>query len=602
MVSPHDPGWASATHDPEPHSVYVYVWPQSVEPGDTLSVFISSVSPTVEVRFQRVGSPDTYVFDGTGAHHPGVPAGPQLVGDDAGTNTGLWSTGCGWKANLAVPVPASWASAPYLVEVRPENGEPSVNRQYAPFVVRDPLPSNEVCVVLATSTWWAYEGWGGKSLYDTPSWDRTNVASMQRPAVALAGRGSFGFRDTQWVRFLTMHGMAFDCITMEDIQRQGLDLLQRYGEIVFVGHSEYWSDAQRGAVEEYIGIGGNVFFGSGNVCWWRTEYSPDMTQLICYKGDNVKDADGGARGIPAGAQASYQPGGPHPLHPGTYLWMAPPAARPSNSLTGLNFYDAQAGAINRDGAGTPGDWMVRDATHWAFAGTGLSAGDRLGARWFPNDEVDGLPLDWTGNPYDASGVPAIRGSAYVAGTPGTFQILATAEANPFGLPHLSAPRWAVMGWYTSEAGGLVFTFPERNLGYELVDPNTAEENAVVGQIVRNVVQNLTQSPPSDTGVLDPPEGAGAPPPLLSIRQVFANPVSAASHGILFEVVTERDVTLDFDVFQVTGRRVHHEERRFHPHVQTLAWRPGGDVPDGVYYWRVSGAALPPAGGKIVLSR
>jgi hypothetical protein len=597
MVNPHTPEWADMTHNDSPHSIYVYVWPQSVVPGDTLDIFISSISPTVEVRFMKAGAADTYVYDQTGSHHTNVPAGVQLVPSGGGTNDGLWSTGCGWQPNLRIEVPQTWDSAPYYVEVWPENGEPGANRQYALFVVRAPSPGSKVCMVLSSSTWWAYEWWGGKSLYDTQDWDRTNVASMQRPCVANSGKGVFVFYDLPWVRFLDESGVDVDYITMEDIEAGGLNLIAAYNELVFVGHSEYWSEAQRDAVEAFIAGGGNVFFASGNMCFWRTEYSTDMKQLICYKGDNITDADGGSRGIQEGEQHSYQPTGPHPLHPGTYLWREAPADRPSYSLTGAEFGQAILGAEDIDGEGTPGDWTVREASHWAFEGTGLANGDKLDAHYLGKDEVDGLPISWQGDPYGADGVPIIQQEAYDQGLPQSFHILATCEANDWNFSHYESPKWGIMGYYQRPGEGYVLTFAQRKAGCELDSPIYGA-NMNYQRIVLNVIRHL------DHTVASGIKTAGR----ARNVKLFPNPLPAGSgRPASFSFYLDRPSAVSIEIFDASGRRVRRLvcNEWFLQGGQTIPWDARNDagkmVPSGVYFYRFETGFYTEA-GKIAVVR
>ncbi len=593
MVDPLDPTWTGAPIK----SIYAYVWPPSVVAGDTLSIFVCSKSPTVGIRFQRVGASETYVYDGTGAHHPHTPAGHQLVTDAAGVNVGVSSTGCGWAPTLRVVVPADWVSAAYYVEVWPEDGEPSFMRQQVPFFVRNPQPTHPILVVPSTSTCFAYQAWGGRSLYDKLSADRTNMASLERPADTNDGRGQFAQFDLPWVRFLALSGVEADYATMEDIHVQGLALLSAYQEVVFTGHSEYWSESQRDAVEAYIASGGNVFFATGNTCWWRTEYSTDMRQLICYKGDNISDADGGTRGILPGQQYLYGPTGPHPLHPGTYNWRLPPANRGAYSLTGLDWGDATQASLDSDGQGTPTDWTVRDSTHWAFANTGLAKGAKLGATHLPGDEVDGAKLTWFGDPSTADGRPTLMADAYARGTPWSFAIAATCEANPYGTSHPVSPCWGVMGGYQQPGQGAVFTMPYRHLGDDLWYYVGTTGNPVVRQVVLNIIRHLESPVPQELGVGRP----GAPPAGLHVTE-WPNPVARVrAEGAELTVTLPRSSRYSLDVVSLEGERVHRAAGELHAGESRLGWRFPESLASGIYFWDLRTDAGN-ASGKVVWIR
>lgn len=593
-VSPFDPGWASATHLTSPKTIYVYTWPQSVQAGDTLSIYVSSISPTVKIRFQRIAANDTYVVDASGQDHPGVPAGVQTVDAGGSATHGVWADGCGWQPTFRAVIPASWPSGPYYVAVSPENGESALNTQFATFTVRSRTNVSPVAVVLGSSTWYAYLGWGGRSLYDSPYWDRTFISSMRRPAERNSGRGNFYTRDFPWVRFFAHNDITPDYLTMEDIQRFGHSILDGHREVVFVGHSEYWSNEQRDAVEWYIAHGGNVFFACGNICWWRVEYSADLSQMICYRGDNVCDADGGTRGIPPGQQylaTAYQA---FPPHPSTYMWREAPANRGAYSMTGVDFFDAQIAATDIDGHGTPSDWSIRTPGSWVFAGTSAALGTRLHTRYLPGDEVDGVLLDWAG-PADAPGsTPVVRTDAFARGTPASFRVLATAEAAQFSHLYAVTPRWAVMGTYQRPGEGMVVTWPEQLLGYEVWDPaDDGEQCVLAAQIARNIVLGLSGA----NGATSVPAGADQ-----IEAEVRPNPSSAAlGDDVELSLRVTHAQRYALDLFSTTGARVARQEGSVEAGPSTVAWRFPRALPAGMYLWRLA-TAEGSASGKIVRVR
>jgi hypothetical protein len=58
---------------------------------------------------------------------------------------------------------------------------------------------------------------------------------------------------------------------------------------MIVGHNEYWTDAMRDAVLDYLRAGGRVVSLSGNTGWWRTSIDPDRPVLESRKTTGLED-------------------------------------------------------------------------------------------------------------------------------------------------------------------------------------------------------------------------------------------------------------------------------------------------------------------------
>ena len=130
--------------------IEAYCWPQSVAAGEPVALHVSTDTPTFDVEVARDGATRDVVWSAAGVagtHHASPP--------DAAAN------GCGWLPTLAIPTGTDWASGYYAVTVT-AGGE----RADAFAVIRphpdDPAP---ILMVLATTTWNAYNDWGGPSLY-----------------------------------------------------------------------------------------------------------------------------------------------------------------------------------------------------------------------------------------------------------------------------------------------------------------------------------------------------------------------------------------------------------------------------------------------------
>ena len=130
--------------------IEAYCWPQSVVPGEPVALHLSTYAPTVQIEVARDGAEREVVWRG------------EVGGDFYPTPDDASSHGCGWPAALEIPVGADWRSGYYAVTVTAGD-----QRADAFVVVRsapDPEPA-PILMVLSTTTWNAYNDWGGPSLY-----------------------------------------------------------------------------------------------------------------------------------------------------------------------------------------------------------------------------------------------------------------------------------------------------------------------------------------------------------------------------------------------------------------------------------------------------
>ena len=124
-----------------------YCWPRSVEPGETVAIHASTDLDGFAIEVARDGANREVTWSGRGAAgHHAVPEGASSVG-------------CGWPAALEVPVGEGWRSGYYAVTLT--SGD---ERADAFFVVRSRRQETApILMVLSTTTYDAYNDWGGPS-------------------------------------------------------------------------------------------------------------------------------------------------------------------------------------------------------------------------------------------------------------------------------------------------------------------------------------------------------------------------------------------------------------------------------------------------------
>ena len=137
-----------------------YCWPQSALPGDAVGLHVSTTSRSFDVEVVRQGARDDRVFART-----------DVTGVDHATPDDAASAGCRWPVAVQIDV-GEWRSGFYLVRLTGDDGE----QAEAFFVVRAAAASKRPLLVLSTSTWAAYNDWGGPSYYTGG-----HVSSLERP-------------------------------------------------------------------------------------------------------------------------------------------------------------------------------------------------------------------------------------------------------------------------------------------------------------------------------------------------------------------------------------------------------------------------------------
>ncbi|MBI1918542.1 MAG: hypothetical protein HYS12_27940 [Planctomycetes bacterium] len=449
-------------------------------PGEQVGLHVSTSAARFRVEVARVGAKREVVFS-----KDGVSGGKQSVPANASSH------GCGWPAALKIPIAKDWRSGYYQVLLRTADGKANGE---AFFVVRprsaSPRPRGErgreeggrILIQLCTNTYNAYNQWGGSSLYGGTKGVVRRV-SFERPYLGFLPEDNFTNRYSGWrrwelpfVAWAEKAGYPLDFAVNSDLEFHP-DVLKGYRLVLSVGHDEYWSWPMRDALEKFIADGGNVAFFSGNTCFWQVRSEDKGSALVSWKMNFDKDP------VYKMDDQRFLSG----------MWSNRLVKRPENQLTGVSF--SYGGYHRFFEHGGDGCYTVHRPDHWAFAGTDLKRGDRLGAKGtIVGYECDGCEFTLK------AGLPVPTGRD---GTPETFEILGSA---PAGLSvkgdqsllwvsealygkgtrkRLKQPGAAVLGCYTR--GGTVFTTgcTEWVRGLE-------ERDAAVERITRNVLDRLTR--------------------------------------------------------------------------------------------------------------
>ena len=410
-------------------AAWCYSDKRAYRPGDIVTLHLSATVAKVSLTIRRDPGTDAAVFS-SGIRDAQFHPVPDKV----------YAVGCGWPALLGWTIPEGLPSGGYLVEIRDETTMQREVIGHHLFIHRGHVRTpGALALVAATSTWSAYNDWGGASHYygtnpEAPRGRATHLAALRpwargqvwlppgAPRSVNANRprtpGPARYENVEWAfingytRYYALAGWAayerpflqwaeandytFDVFSQDELHDDPA-LLDDYACAVFVGHDEYWSREMRDAVDAYVDRGGHAARFAGNFLW-QIRLERDTQTQIAYKYD--------ARRLDPLAGTSRM----------TSAWEDPQVDHPGAKTFGVNalrgIYAAFGGMARRAARG----FNVFRPEHWAFAGTGLGYADMFG------DEANIFGFEMDGVDYTfEDGLPVPTGTD---GAPEGLQILA----------------------------------------------------------------------------------------------------------------------------------------------------------------------------------
>ncbi|HEV7317481.1 MAG TPA: N,N-dimethylformamidase beta subunit family domain-containing protein [Ensifer sp.] len=321
---------------------------------------------------------------------------------------------CGWQTTIRVNVPAHIRSGVYGLEI--DNG---VGKDTIPFYVTpgEGTPRQRIVFLAPTFTYMAYANFArgnfagalservaawnayplnpdevgayGYSTYSRhPDGTGITLSSRLRPILTMRpqyliyfdenGSGLRHFpADSHLTDWLEEKGFAFDVITDEDLDRDGLAALSAYDVVLTGTHPEYHTRRTIEALIAYREGGGNLMYLGGNGFYWKIGRNDDMPHMI-----EVRRAEGGMR-VWASAPGEYY----HQLD-GEYggLWRR--NGIPPQKVAGVGF--TAEGAFE-------GSYYLRTPASYrddlAFLFKGISPNERIGDFGLSGGGAAGFEID-----------------------------------------------------------------------------------------------------------------------------------------------------------------------------------------------------------------
>ncbi len=449
-------------------SIDVYPSRFSVKRGDTLGLRVSTIEPTFRTRVYRLGW-----YGGAGA---------RLVVDVASTAGEAQAVPvpdpifglaeCGWRDSVSLTIDARFVPGVYLARVTGADGLES--QTY--FVVRDDGEPTRapLLFVIATATHQAYNSWPkggtiasvGKSLYDWnsngPVVQQSDEAwavkvSFDRPYAVGYGAGDLLTWEYPLLQLVEQRGYDVAYATSADVD-DGPALTGRRA-VVVGGHDEYWSYGVFDHLTAARDAGVSLAFFTGDTAAWQIRFEPSK--------------NGDPRGVMSAYKERAYPEPAKGAWPGDPYYLAGQRAVTDGDLVAAKYYLARVtgawaslkkdatsgiearrpgmtltGVLSAGSTATAGfDWVVANASHWIYGGTGLHDGDVLrklvGYEW-DNPRVgdatwdDVRPSGQVVLAQSPTGATASHGASYYEAPSGARVFAAGTIQWSFGLPALGS--------------------------------------------------------------------------------------------------------------------------------------------------------------------
>lgn len=359
-----------------------YAWPRAVRAGEPAEFRVHSAE-AYKLTLWRYGLNKELVRPIGWYDEHGPRATVQVSPDGDYTQTGIsWNTVGYTSPDHKQYVAAPERSGLYYFHAKGESGA----FFSFPWVVAPSTPTAKIAVLCSDLNWTAYNNFGGRSNYIHPQGlpptptvyarselvrytDGTSAAysamaepvrqSLDRPELInlvpedaqandpIEGRAANHVAPAEWrmLAWMEREGFAHDVYTETQLHSGVLDL-DRYDVLVLGPHPEYWTAKMYYAVKAWVHErGGRLVYLGGNGMNAEVELFDDVSMAV--------------HNFPA-----------EHLESGPFDSRFHARHESEAALLGV-VYD-------RRGIMTAAPYEVRDDTHWAFEGTGLTNGQRFG--------------------------------------------------------------------------------------------------------------------------------------------------------------------------------------------------------------------------------
>jgi len=324
-----------------------------------------------------------------------------------------------WDVDFNYTIPEDLRTGVYAVRLRIGGVDSPDTEDYIPFVVRPPRGKTtaKLAFILPTNSYMAYSNDNlatncvvaellagkvpvmsaadlylnehreyGLSTYSLHS-DGSGVSysSRLRPILNMRPKYRHWLSPSLWqlngdlhlVDWLEEKGIEYDVHTDEDLNREGVALLNKYQTVLTGSHPEYTSEKMFAAYEKYQQDGGRWIYLGANGFYWISEYHPDNPNII-----EVRKGEAGTRAWTA------NPGEYNNAFDGKFGGMWRARGRIPSKLCGLTFtaygFDVSSYYVREKDSERPEAAWIMD---------GVGHGERIGDFGLVGGGAAGLELD-----------------------------------------------------------------------------------------------------------------------------------------------------------------------------------------------------------------
>ena len=324
-----------------------------------------------------------------------------------------------WEVDFEYTIPENLKSGIYAARLRIGGLDSPDTEDYIPFVVRPPRgkTTSKLAFILPTNSYLAYSNDNlatncvvaellagkvpvmtasdlylnehreyGLSTYSLHS-DDSGVcySSRLRPILNMRPKYRHWLSPSLWqlngdlhlVDWLEEKNFEFDIHTDEDLDREGVGLLNKYQTVLTGSHPEYTSEKMFSAYEQYQQDGGRWIYLGANGFYWCSQYHPDNSNII-----EVRKGEAGTRAWTA------NPGEYNNAFDGKYGGMWRARGRIPSKLCGLTFtaygFDVSSYYVRDKDSERPETAWIMD---------GIGNGERIGDFGLVGGGAAGLELD-----------------------------------------------------------------------------------------------------------------------------------------------------------------------------------------------------------------
>lgn len=246
-----------------------YLTKVSATCGTTVDLKVTSGRPVSVVAYrigyyQGLGGREVWRRDGV----PTVVQPAPTIGGTANGHPLRMASAANWSKTLTIPVDRNWIPGTYLIKV--SDGRYAA---YVPLTVRDDTGrKHSLLIQQATTTWQAYNWYGGRSFYSSATTGSGRL-TFNRPYAEGQGSGQFLPLEQGLIVWAESKGLDVTYWTDNDLDVYGGQLAARAGTIFLPGHDEYYSLRMRASISQAIKRGVNVASFGANATYRRITFT-----------------------------------------------------------------------------------------------------------------------------------------------------------------------------------------------------------------------------------------------------------------------------------------------------------------------------------------